>query len=152
MAFRVGENICALQCNKAYIVTFVTYAISEDAECWWDDICKKFEVESTAITWGLFQERFLEKYFPEDVRKKKEMEFLALTQGSMSVGEYAAKFEQLSCHHPHYHNVVDNSPNMSPSFPPITDVMSLSHFRLVGTWQKAREQVRKKLSYRSKVW
>lgn len=40
--------------------------------------------------------------------------------------------------------MVDNSPNMSPSFAPITDAMSLSHFRLVGTWQKAKEQVRKK--------
>jgi len=35
------------------------------------------------------------------------MEFLALTQGSMTVGEYAAKFEELSRYHPHYQNVVD---------------------------------------------
>jgi len=35
---------------------------------------------------------FLEKYFPEDVRNKKEMEFLELRQGSMTVAEYAAKF------------------------------------------------------------
>ncbi|XP_027341023.1 uncharacterized protein LOC113854297 [Abrus precatorius] len=62
------------------------------------------------ITWTLFQERFLEKYFPEDVRENKEMEFLTLTQGSMNVGEYAAKFEELSRYHPHYHNAINERP------------------------------------------
>jgi len=65
------------------------------------------EAKGTTITWALFQERFLEKYFPEDVREKKEMEFLALTQGSMTVGEYVAKFKELSRYHPHYHNALD---------------------------------------------
>jgi len=37
----------------------------------------------------------LEKYFPEDVRNKKEMEFLELKQGNMTMAEYAAKFEEL---------------------------------------------------------
>jgi len=36
------------------------------------------------------------------------MEFLALTQGSMTVGEYTSKFEELSCFHPHYHNATDD--------------------------------------------
>jgi len=38
------------------------------------------------------------------------MEFLPLTQGSMTVGEYATKFEELSYYHPHYHNVLDECP------------------------------------------
>ena len=37
---------------------------------------------------------FLRKYFPEDVRGKKEIEFLELKQGSKSVVEYAAKFAE----------------------------------------------------------
>jgi len=38
---------------------------------------------------------FLSRYFPEDVRGKKEIEFLELKQGDMSVTEYAAKFVEL---------------------------------------------------------
>ena len=47
------------------------------------------------------------KYFPENVRERKEVEFLTLVQGNMSVGEYAARFEELSRFHPHYHNAQD---------------------------------------------
>ena len=39
----------------------------------------------------VFRERFLRKYFPEDVRGKKEIEFLEVKQGNRSVTEYAAK-------------------------------------------------------------
>jgi len=69
----------ALQCDDADKVTFTTYAFLEDAENWWDDICHRLQVEGTNVTWALFQKRFLEKYFPEDVREKKKMEFLMLT-------------------------------------------------------------------------
>jgi len=43
-----------------------------------------------------FKNELLNKYFPEDLRNKKEAEFLNLKQGSMSVAEYAAKYEELS--------------------------------------------------------
>ncbi|XP_039683835.1 uncharacterized protein [Medicago truncatula] len=45
---------------------------------------------------------FLNRYFPEDVRGKKEIEFLELKQGDMSVTEYAAKFMELAKFYPHY--------------------------------------------------
>ena len=38
----------------------------------------------------------MRKYIPEDLRTRKEVEFLNLKQGSSSVVEYAAKFEELS--------------------------------------------------------
>ena len=47
------------------------------------------------MTWDVFKRVFLEKYIPEEVRNKKEMEFLELKQGSMTVAEYIAKFEEL---------------------------------------------------------
>jgi len=46
------------------------------------------------VTWDVFKRVFLEN-FPEDVRNKKEMEFLELKQGNMIVAEYAAKFEEV---------------------------------------------------------
>jgi len=54
------------------------------------------------MTLEVFKRVFLEKYFPEDVRNKKEMEFLELKQGNMTVAEYAAKFEELVRYFPHY--------------------------------------------------
>ena len=44
----------------------------------------------------------MEKYFPEDVRNNKEMEFLELKQGNTTVAEYATKFEELVRYFPHY--------------------------------------------------
>ena len=41
------------------------------------------------------------KYFPEDVRVK-EIEFLELKQGNLSVVEYDAKFAELAKFYPHY--------------------------------------------------
>ncbi|KHN06033.1 hypothetical protein glysoja_038002, partial [Glycine soja] len=46
-------------------------------------------------TWEDFKRVILDKYFPEDVRNKKEMEFLELKQGNMIVAKYATKFEEL---------------------------------------------------------
>jgi len=43
----------------------------------------------------MFKEEFLRKYFPADVRNK-EIEFLGLKYGSMSVAECVAKFVKLS--------------------------------------------------------
>ena len=54
------------------------------------------------MTWEVFKRVFLEKYFLEDVRNKKEMEFLELKQGNMTVAKYVAKFEELVRYFPHY--------------------------------------------------
>ena len=60
------------------------------------------EEDGAEITWAVFKREFLDKYFPEDVRGKKEIEFLELKQGHMSVTEYAAKFVELAKFYPHY--------------------------------------------------
>ena len=54
------------------------------------------------ITWAVFRREFLRRYFPEDVRGRKEIEFLELKQGDMSITEYAAKFVELAKFYPHY--------------------------------------------------
>ena len=76
--------------------------ILEEAKYWWENTHQCLEVEGQAVTWETFKRVFLEKYFPEDVRNKKEMEFLELKQGNMIVAEYSAKFEELVRYIPHY--------------------------------------------------
>lgn len=53
----------------------------------------------------MFRSEFLEKYFLEDVRGKKETEFLELNQGNMIVAENDAKSEALVKLCPYYNNV-----------------------------------------------
>ena len=91
-------------------MVFDVYNLTEEVKNWWDGVRGRLEAEGAIITWAVFQERFLEKYFPEDACEKHEMEFLALTQGSMLVGNYATKFEELCYYHPYYHNAVNDRP------------------------------------------
>jgi len=62
---------------------------------------RRIEASGDAVTWVRFKSEFLKKYFPEDLRNKKEAEFLNLKQGSLSVAEYAAKYEELSRFYPY---------------------------------------------------
>ncbi|XP_027338052.1 uncharacterized protein LOC113851987 [Abrus precatorius] len=59
------------------------------------------------ITWEAFRRKFLEKFFPETVRRTKEAEFLYLRQGNMSVSEYATRFESLSKYATYYQHQPD---------------------------------------------
>ncbi|XP_058745996.1 uncharacterized protein LOC131618857 [Vicia villosa] len=63
---------------------------------------QRLEVAGEEITWVVFRREFLRKYYPEDVQGKKEIEFLELKQGNMSVTEYAAKFTELAKFYPYY--------------------------------------------------
>ncbi|XP_027343084.1 uncharacterized protein LOC113855653 [Abrus precatorius] len=58
--------------------------------------------EDDYIQWETFKTIFLGNYFPRDLRKQKAREFLELKQGSITVGEYVAKFQELMKYWPHY--------------------------------------------------
>ncbi|XP_025982928.1 uncharacterized protein LOC114374159 [Glycine soja] len=77
--------------------------LADEAEYWWENTRPRLEGAGGAIVpSGTFRHTFLEKYFPEDVKNRKEMEFLESKEGSMSVAEYAARFENLVRYFPHY--------------------------------------------------
>lgn len=61
--------------------------LAEEAEYWWDNDKRRLEVGGDVVSWERLKEEFLRKYFPADLRNKKEVEFLQLKQGSMSVAE-----------------------------------------------------------------
>lgn len=52
--------------------------------------------QGVQITWQVFQNAFLDKYFPPNLRREKEVEFLQLKQRNSLFEEYLAKFERLS--------------------------------------------------------
>ena len=78
-----------MACPERQKVAYGAYILVEEAEYWWENTRQCLEAEGQDVTWDVFKRVFLEKYFPEDVRNKKEMEFLELKQGSMTVVEYA---------------------------------------------------------------
>jgi len=87
-------------------VRLATHMLADEAEYWWTNAKGRLETDKEVVTWARFKTKFLRKYFPEDLRTRKEVEFLNLKQGSSSVAEYAAKFEELSRFCP-YINVED---------------------------------------------
>ena len=85
-----------MECPEDKKVTYATFMLKEEAHHWWTNNRRLVEVAGVAVCWDDFKAIFLEKYFPADVRNRKEAEFLMLQQGDMTVAEYAAKFEELS--------------------------------------------------------
>lgn len=66
-----------------------THMLSDEAEDWWGNMCQRTEDEGIEVTWVVFITNFLDNYFPEGVRSKKEIEFLELKQGNLIVVEHA---------------------------------------------------------------
>jgi len=82
--------------NDDQNVRLATHMLADEVEFWWANAKRRLEVCGAVVSWERFKEEFLKKYFPADLRSKNEVEFLQLKQGSMSVAEYVAKFEELS--------------------------------------------------------
>ncbi|XP_027348108.1 uncharacterized protein LOC113859571 [Abrus precatorius] len=76
----------------------------ERAQRWVADVEKIFNAmgcrEKNKVAYATYL--LCGNYFPRDLRKQKAREFLELKQGSMIVGEYAAKFQELMKYWPHY--------------------------------------------------
>ena len=56
---------------------FGTHMLEKEAEDWWHNTVQGFNEDDIEVTRALFRDAFLEKYFPEDVRGKKEMDSLS---------------------------------------------------------------------------
>ncbi|MQL74575.1 hypothetical protein Taro_006945, partial [Colocasia esculenta] len=74
----------------------------ERADLWWSSLLRtRFEDGSVEVGWDEFVRLFRAKFVPEHIQDKMEQEFLSLTQGSMTVLEYEARFVELSKYAPH---------------------------------------------------
>ncbi|XP_058216665.1 uncharacterized protein LOC131327526 [Rhododendron vialii] len=75
-------------------IALATYQMHSEAQHWWDLMKNTHDV--AAMTWDRFEEIFLDKYFPAPVKQALASEFMNLEQGTMTVTQYAARFEELS--------------------------------------------------------
>ena len=71
-----------------------TFKLEGESQIWWDWVKVSRDLET--MTWGEFQELFMDKFFPTSAKHAKAQEFLELKQGNMTVLEYVAKFTELA--------------------------------------------------------
>ena len=85
----------ATGCLEEHKVPCATFMLQGEAENWWKFVKPAIAAPGGVIPWNAFKDKFLDNYFPRDLRKRKAREFLDLKQGNMSVGEYTTKFNEL---------------------------------------------------------
>ncbi|MQL88061.1 hypothetical protein Taro_020612 [Colocasia esculenta] len=74
----------------------------EKADVWWASLLRtRFEDGAIDVAWDEFVRLFRAKFVPEHIQDRMEQEFLSLTQGSMTVLEYEARFAELFKYTPH---------------------------------------------------
>ena len=95
----------AMGCLEEHKVSYAMFMLQGEAENWWKFVKPSLVTPRGIITWNAFKDKFLDNYFPRDLRKRKAREFLDLKQGNMSVGEYIAKFNELLQYWPQYQEV-----------------------------------------------
>ncbi|MQL85542.1 hypothetical protein Taro_018066, partial [Colocasia esculenta] len=74
----------------------------ERADVWWASLLRtRFEDGAIEVAWDEFVRLFRAKFVPEHIQDRMKQEFLSLTQGSITVLEYEARFAELSKYTPH---------------------------------------------------
>ncbi|MQL69728.1 hypothetical protein Taro_002039 [Colocasia esculenta] len=92
----------AIRCVEDDKVTLASYMLQKRADVWWSWMLRtRFEDGAVEVGWDDFVRLFRAKFVPEHIQDKMEQEFLSLTQGSMTVLEYKARFSELSKYAPH---------------------------------------------------
>ena len=92
-------------CPDEHKVNYATFLLVGEAENWWMFTQSSLPAVDGVIAWNVFRARFLDNYFPRDLRKQKAREFLELKQGGLSIGEYTSKFNELVQYCPQYQGV-----------------------------------------------
>ncbi|XP_052181880.1 uncharacterized protein LOC127794673 [Diospyros lotus] len=94
-----------LHCREEEKVNCATFMLQDEADRWWKRVKRAMTPQARApyITWEQFKELFNEKYFPLNLRIKKEREFMELKQiGDMSVAQFEDAFSRLIRYMPIY--------------------------------------------------
>ncbi|XP_052723068.1 uncharacterized protein LOC108318967 [Vigna angularis] len=83
------------RCPDDNWLAFTGYLLTREASHWWASMKMLLTEAQSPISWEVFRAKFYEEYFPDSVCFAKEVEFLQLVQGRMSVSEYTNKFKHL---------------------------------------------------------
>jgi hypothetical protein len=95
--FALLTILCA-DSSKAH---FAAQQLRGAARIWWDNYCA-MQPDGHVISWEEFRNAFRAHHIPEGLIERKLNEFLALTQGTRTVLQYAQTFNHL-CQYADYH-------------------------------------------------
>ncbi|XP_073286145.1 uncharacterized protein, partial [Primulina huaijiensis] len=82
-------------------VKLIGNQLQEIAWRWWLVTKEALEQRSSVITWKIFKVEFYQRFFPVSYRQDKDVKFLNLRQGHLSIDEYLAQFFILLRFAPH---------------------------------------------------
>ncbi|CAJ2679121.1 unnamed protein product [Trifolium pratense] len=85
-----------IPCTEEEKVICASHMLKGAAKTWWEGALAYMSANHIPVDWEHFRSAFLEKYFPDSFRFQKEREFLQFKQGTMSVSEFVAKFEEMA--------------------------------------------------------
>lgn len=86
------ENLFEMmECSEVEKKELAVFLLQGKARYWWAEVKRAQDV--SVMDWEGFKTVFYAKYFP--LKDRLEASFLSLEQGSMSVGDYEAKFSNL---------------------------------------------------------
>jgi hypothetical protein len=92
-------------CSEANKALFAAQQLCGTARIWWDHYYA-MQPDGHIITWEEFWTAFRGHHIPEGLIERKLNEFLALTQGTRTVMQYAQAFNHL-CQYAGYHADTD---------------------------------------------
>ena len=143
-----------MNCTEKQKVNYAVFMLIGEAEYWWENTRKLLENGGININWEVFKTKFLKKYFPNDVRRTKEIEFMQLKQGNMSVGEYASKFEELGKYSTFFYHpdermkCIKFEDGLRPELKKAVGILEISDFPTLIHKCRFREDMENKQNYK----
>jgi hypothetical protein len=86
--------LLSVQCSEANKTLFAAQQLRGNARIWWDNYYA-MQLVGHVVNWEEFKATFRAHHIPEGLIERKLNEFLALTQGSRTVLQYAQAFNHL---------------------------------------------------------
>ncbi|XP_035539634.1 uncharacterized protein LOC118344008 [Juglans regia] len=96
---RMEQIFEVLYCTDDQKVKYAAYHLTDMANKWWKSTRALVQLElgeAVPITWEHFKKIFLDHFFPQTLQESRARQFMDLTQGSMTVAQYATTFMELS--------------------------------------------------------
>ncbi|XP_049381677.1 uncharacterized protein LOC125846323 [Solanum stenotomum] len=93
---KVNKIFRVMQVTGNDRVEWASYQLKDVSHIWLTQWKENRGTDAFPITWECFNEAFVDKFFPRELREAKSQEFMNLTQGSMSVQQYRLKSTQRS--------------------------------------------------------
>ncbi|XP_057950989.1 uncharacterized protein LOC131145822 [Malania oleifera] len=147
----IKEIMVVLNWTDEQKVYYAAFKITGDEKHWWLSmkLLKEQRMVKITLTWERFKELFFDRYFPLFIKEEKIEEFTNLTQGNMTVGEYAAKFMELSCFAPF---LIPNEARKVQNFSNLVDKASVQEKSIQGNTEPTERKKRPRpRSFQAKV-